>query len=127
MVRISTKWGGKRQILIRRTINTKQGTSTKNYSFSQLSQSPLSALSAFKADVGNTTRDRKSLALPVSFESLPYNFHTYDLTVESKAAGGQEVTDDFDNQPRKSKTPDIGADEFTVPNYDLDLNKNLNP
>lgn len=114
-------------ILIRRIRNTKQGVTTKNYSFSQLSQSPLSALSTFKADVGNTTRDRKSLALPVSFESLPYDFHTYDLTVESKAAGGQDVIDDFDNQPRKSKTPDIGADEFTVPNYDLDVNKILNP
>lgn len=112
--------------LIRRTRKTQQGTSTKNYTFSQLSQAPLNALTLFRGDNGNSARDRKSLALPVEFEALPYNFHTYDLAVESKAAGAQDVIDDIDNQPRKSKTPDIGADEFTVPNYDLDVNSILN-
>jgi hypothetical protein len=97
------------------------------YSFSQLSQSPLVALNNFKKAQSNTTRDRKSIALPVLFEELPYNLHTYDLTVESKAAGGLEITDDFDKEPRKSKTPDIGCDEFTVPNIDLEVRKIVNP
>lgn len=112
--------------LIRRIRKTQQGTTTKNYTFAQLSAAPLNALTSFRGDVGNSARDRKSLALPVEFEALPYNFHTYDLNVESKAAGGQDIIDDIDIQPRKSKTPDIGADEFTVPNYDLDVNLILN-
>lgn len=113
--------------LIRRTRKTNQNTTTTNYTFSQLSQTPLSALTTFKAATGNTSRDRKSLALPLIFEEIPYDFHTFDLTVEGKGAGGLDVVDDIDSDPRKSKTTDIGCDEFTVPNYDLDINKILNP
>lgn len=113
--------------LILRLGNTQSNPQvTTYYGFSQLSQSPLVALNNFKKANGNTTRDRKSLALPLIFESLPYDLHTYDLTVESKG-GFNDVLDDFDKQPRKTKTPDIGCDEFTVPNYDLDVNKVLNP
>lgn len=114
-------------ILIRRQRKTQQGTTTTSYGFSQLSETPLSALTKFKNATGNGTRDRKSLGLPVLFEEIPYNFHTYDLTVESKAAGGQDILDDIDKDSRKTKTPDIGCDEFTVPNFDLDVNKILNP
>lgn len=114
-------------ILIRRQRKTQQNTTITSYGFSQLSETPLSALTKFKNATGNGSRDRKSLGLPVMFESLPYNFHTYDLTVESKAAGGQDIIDDIDKDSRKTKTPDIGCDEFTVPNYDLDVNKIRNP
>lgn len=114
-------------ILIRRVRKTQQNTTTTSYGFSQLSETPLSALTKFKNATGNGSRDRKSLGLPVMFEELPYNFHTYDLTVESKAAGSQEILDDIDKDSRKTKTPDIGCDEFTVPNYDLDVNKIRNP
>lgn len=114
-------------ILIRRIRKTQQNTTTKSYGFSQLTETPVSALNKFKIDNGNTSRDRKSIAAPLRFEQLPYDFHTYDLNVESKAAGGQDILDDVDRDPRKSKTPDIGADEFTVPNYDLDINRVLNP
>lgn len=114
-------------ILIRRQRKTQQGTTTTSYGFSQLSETPLTALTKFKNATGNGTRDRKSLGLPVLFEELPYNFHTFDLNVESKAAGGQDILDDIDKDSRKTKTPDIGCDEFTVPNYDLDVNKIRNP
>ncbi len=114
-------------ILIRRVRKTQQNTTTSSYGFSQLSESPLSALTKFKNSTGNGSRDRKSLGLPLMFEELPYNFHTYDLTVESKAAGGQDILDDIDKDSRKTKTPDIGCDEFTVANYDLDINKIRNP
>jgi len=115
-------------ILIQRWANTRNNPRVETqYGFSQLSQTPLTALNNFKKGNGNTTRDRKSIALPIAFEQLPYDLHTYDLTVESKAIGGQEIIDDFDKQPRKSKNPDIGCDEFTVPNYDLDVNRIMNP
>lgn len=120
-------------ILILRYGNTQSSqngsveTPPLGYSFSQLSQTPLVALNNFKKATGNTSRDRKSIALPLLFEELPYNLHTYDLTVESKAAGGLDITDDFDKEPRKSKTPDIGCDEFTVPNIDLEIRKVVNP
>lgn len=115
-------------ILIQRWSNTKNSPKVETqYGFSQLSQTPLSALTNFKKGNGNTSRDRKSIALSMAFEELPYDLHTYDLTVESKALGGQDIVDDFDKQARKSKNPDIGCDEFTVPNYDLDLNKIMNP
>ncbi len=107
--------------------NASVETPALGYNFSQLSQSPLVALNNFKKATGNTSRDRKSIALPVLFDELPYNLHTYDLTVESKAAGGLEITDDFDKEPRKSKTPDIGCDEFTVPNIDLQVKRIVNP
>lgn len=109
--------------------NTTKDQSIENpalgYNFSQLSQSPLVALNNYKK--ANTSRDIKSIALPLLFEQLPYDLHTYDLTVESKAQGGLGVTDDYDGDPRRSKTPDIGCDEFTVPNVDLEVRKVVNP
>lgn len=107
--------------------NASVETPALGYSFSQLSQSSLVALNNFKKANGNTSRDRKSIALPILFEELPYNLHTYDLTVESKATGGLNINEDFDKEPRKSKTPDIGCDEFTVPNIDLEVRKIVNP
>jgi hypothetical protein len=107
--------------------NSSVETPALGYTFSQLSQTPLVALNNYKKATGNTSRDRKSIALPLLFEELPYNLHTYDLTVESKAAGGLDITDDFDKEARKSKTPDIGCDEFTVPNIDLEVRKVVNP
>jgi hypothetical protein len=97
-----------------------------DYSFSQKSATPQTALSSFKNAAGNSTRDRKSLALPVKFENLPYDLHTYDPNVESKGSYF-EVKTDFDLEPRKSKTPDIGCDEFTIPFYDLDISQIRNP
>jgi hypothetical protein len=107
--------------------NSSVETPVLGYNFSQLSQSSLVALNNYKKVGSNSSRDRKSLALPLLFEELPYNLHTYDLTVESKAAGGLDITDDFDKEPRKSRTPDIGCDEFTVPNIDLQIRKIVNP
>ncbi len=112
-------------ILIQRLSNL--NVTKKNYQFSQLSQSPTSAMTEFRNDNNNNNRERRSIALPVKFENLPYDLHTYDLTVESKAAGGQDVPTDFDREPRKARNIDIGADEFTVPDFDLDINQILNP
>ncbi len=107
--------------------NASVETPALGYNFSQLSQSSLVALNNYKKAAGNTSRDRKSIAVPLLFEELPYNLHTYDLSVESKAAGGLDITEDYDKEPRKSKTPDIGCDEFTVPNIDLEIRKVVNP
>lgn len=112
-------------ILIQRRSNL--NVALKNYQFSQLSQSPLNAMTEFKNDNNNSSRERKSIALPVKFESLPYDLHSYDLTIESKGAGGQDILTDYDREPRKGKNTDIGADEFTVPDFDLDINQILNP
>lgn len=111
-------------ILIQRNSNI--NPARRNYDFGQTSQNPLAALTLFRNDTRNSTRERKSLALPIKFEQLPYDLHSYDLTIESKAAGGQDITTDFDRDPRKGIN-DIGADEFTVPNYDLDVNTVMNP
>lgn len=117
-------------ILILRLINQGQNNTISaspqnGYNFSQQSSSAVSALTQFKN--ANTSRDRKSLALPIQFEAPPYDLHSYDLTVESKAVGGLDILDDFDKELRKSKTPDIGCDEFTVPNYDLEVKRIVNP
>jgi hypothetical protein len=111
-------------ILIQRISNL--NATKKNYIFGQTSQSPLVAMTEFKNENNNSSRERKTLALPIKFEQLPYDLHSYDLTIESKAAGGQDITTDFDRDPRKGIN-DIGADEFTVPNYDLDVNAVMNP
>ncbi len=111
-------------ILIQRISNL--NTPKKNYTFAQKTQTPQSALTTFKNDNDNSTRDRKSIALPLKFEKLPYDLHTYDPAVESKGAN-LEVKEDIDKEPRKSKTPDIGCDEFTIPLYDLDIYKIRNP
>ena len=113
-------------ILIKRLSDLNGSNADKNFTFAQKTQTPQSALTSFKNDNTNSTRDRKSLALPVKFEKLPYDLHTYDPNVESKA-GNYEVKTDFDLEPRKSKTPDIGCDEFTIPNIDLDINQIRNP
>jgi hypothetical protein len=113
-------------ILIKRRSDLNGANADKNYTFAQKTQTSQSALSTFKVDNNNSTRDRKSLALSVKFEKLPYDLHTYDPNVESKA-GNYEVKTDFDLEPRKSKTPDIGCDEFTIPLIDLDINQIRNP
>ncbi len=113
-------------ILIKRLSDLSGSNANKNYTFAQKTQSSLTALSTFKNDNKNNTRDRKSLALSVKFEKLPYDLHTYDPNVESKAEN-KEIKNDFDLEPRKSKTPDIGCDEFTIPLIDLDINQIRNP
>jgi hypothetical protein len=113
-------------ILIKRLSDLNGSNADKNFTFAQKTQTPQSALTSFKNDNNNSTRDRKSLALSVKFEKLPYDLHTYDPNVESKA-GNYEVKTDFDLEPRKSKTPDIGCDEFTIPLIDLDINQIRNP
>ena len=113
-------------ILIKRLSDLNGSNADKNFTFAQKTQTPQSALTTFKNDNSNSTRDRKSLALSVKFEKLPYDLHTYDPNVESKA-GNYEVKTDFDLEPRKSKTPDIGCDEFTIPLIDLDINQIRNP
>ena len=113
-------------ILIKRLSDLNGANSNKDFSFAQKTQTSQTALTSFKNDNVNSNRDRKSLALPVKFEKLPYDLHTYDPNVESKA-GNYEVKTDFDLEPRKSKTPDIGCDEFTIPLIDLDINQIRNP
>ncbi len=113
-------------ILIKRLSDLNGSNADKNFTFAQKTQTPQSALTSFKNDNANSTRDRKSLALSVKFEKLPYDLHTYDPNVESKG-GNYEVKTDFDLEPRKSKTPDIGCDEFTIPLIDLDINQIRNP
>lgn len=113
-------------ILIKRLSDLNGSNADKNFTFAQKTQTPQAALTSFKNDQVNSTRDRKSLALSVKFEKLPYDLHTYDPNVESKGAN-YEVKTDFDLEPRKSKTPDIGCDEFTIPLIDLDINQIRNP
>jgi hypothetical protein len=113
-------------ILIKRLSDLNGASAQKDFSFAQKTQTPQTALTTFKNDNINSNRDRKSLALPVKFEKLPYDLHTYDPNVESKA-GNYEIKTDFDLEPRKSKTPDIGCDEFTIPLIDLDINQIRNP
>jgi hypothetical protein len=113
-------------ILIKRLSDLTGVNGDKNFTFAQKTQTSQSALTTFKNDNYNSTRDRKSLALSLKFEKLPYDLHTYDPNVESKG-GNYEVKNDVDLEPRKSKTPDIGCDEFTIPFYDLDINQIRNP
>jgi len=62
----------------------------------------------------------------------PYFVSANDLHVHSKAldsAGyyNPKITKDIDGDPRNSNKPDIGADEFTLLNYDLAISSLVSP
>ncbi|MDD4215423.1 MAG: hypothetical protein PHR81_11500, partial [Bacteroidales bacterium] len=55
------------------------------------------------------------------------DLHCFSLAVNELATPIAAVTDDFDGEPRNGTTPDIGADEFTVIDYNIAVLAVLQP
>jgi len=54
------------------------------------------------------------------------NLHTFNSSLNGKAIHLAEVLTDIDNENRNLTTPDIGADEFEPPLYDLQIDAFVN-
>jgi len=74
-------------------------------------------------------KDVNSIAVNPNFFSAT-NLHLINFDIDGKATALTSVTDDIDDNLRNTNTPDIGADEFDLPNNDagiIALNQPLNP
>jgi|GEM_PF-822921 len=64
--------------------------------------------------------DSNSVSAPPEYLNA-LDLHTYSLNLLDIGKPVPEVSDDFDGQPRSATTPDIGADEFELLSFDLQV------
>jgi hypothetical protein len=65
-----------------------------------------------------TGKDGNSLNVNPNYVSTS-DLHVTNTAIDGKATPLVDVTDDIDGDARNSTTPDIGADEFSPPKYDI--------
>jgi hypothetical protein len=84
----------------------------------------ISSLAAFKAF--DPSKNLNSISAEPLYKSST-DLHTDNILFNGKATPVAGITDDIDGDPRHTTTPDIGADEFSPPPYDLALMKIIQP
>lgn len=77
----------------------------------------IAALAAWRTA---SLKDSNSVSVNPEFLS-PIDLHTYSLNLLNLGKPFPEVSDDIDGQVRSATTPDIGADEFDLLSFDLDV------
>jgi len=80
-------------------------------------------LTSLKASNG---KDSNSLSVNPNFFSVN-DLHIINFDLDGKATPISTITDDIDGDIRNSSIPDIGADEFVLPDYDAGVVHLLQP
>ena len=73
-----------------------------------------------------SAKDTNSLSVDPIFKSA-YDLHAKEISINGAAKYFKSVPLDFDNQTRDTLKPDIGADEFSLPQNDAGIHKILVP
>jgi hypothetical protein len=71
-------------------------------------------------------QDSNSVSLDPEFFT-PTNLHTFSINVSNAGTPIAVVNDDFDGDARNPLTPDIGADEFDLPAYEVRIMSVISP
>ncbi len=88
-----------------------------NGTFARLNGNPISDLTSWTTAA---QADSNSLSVIPQFLS-DTNLHTINISLNGRAIPITGITTDIDAQTRNTSTPDIGADEFDPPAFDLQL------
>ena len=73
-----------------------------------------------------TSKDANSLNVNPKYVSTS-DLHVTNVAIDGKATPLTSVIDDIDGDARSTTVPDIGADEFDPPKYDISVGSFINP
>jgi parallel beta-helix repeat protein len=110
-------------------ISTVAGINQSNYNNFYVTGSNLAYWNSAHANLASlkaaSGKDQNSLSVNPNFNSVT-DLHLVNFDLDGKATPIPSITDDIDGDLR-STTPDIGADEFILPDYDAGVTALLQP